>query len=195
MANATDTLRGYIADLISVLRHTCEAVERQSNDSNVCRVSGASRVVQDINQMLRRQLTALEQRQQSLGGSGMVGTVKEAVTSVTGFITGLYDKMRSETASRALRDDYTALNFIYLCTGMLHTTALAVRDVQTAELTRQNMDELPPRIMALHGLVPHAVVADLGADGVPISDAQAADTAVRSMENAWRSISAEAAAF
>jgi hypothetical protein len=187
--NANDTVRFYVGDLLGVLRHCRTTIEHHVDDENLRRISTAGPICRDIYNILDRQINALERRLEALGGATATGTIKDSVTSFTGWITGLYGKMRGETASRMLRDDYTALTFVSVCTTMLHTTALAVGDLATADLTRQFLHEYPPTIMSLGVLVPHAVVADLGADRVPIMDAQAAETAAQNLEDAWRSAS------
>jgi hypothetical protein len=85
-----------------------------------------------------------------------------------------------------LRDDYTGLSFVLVCTEMLHATAVAVGDARTADLTRQHINELPPVIRSVSALVPYAVVADIAADKVPIAEPNAAALACETHTEAWR---------
>ena len=186
MPTGHDTVQRYLGDLIAVVRHVSEAVERHSRDDALNRVVGGAAVVTNASDVLKRQLSALEYHATTIGGVGMAGVIKEAVTSLSGFLTGLYGSIRGEAASRMLRDDYTGLSFVSMCTAMLHTTALAVGDDRTADLTRQHLDELPPVILAISELVPHAVVADLAADRVPIVDPDAPTLAIKHLIDSWR---------
>ncbi len=154
MATGQDTVKSYIGDLIAALRHVFGAIEKQCDNTDLARIDGAKKAVTNIHGTLSRQIASLEVRADDMGGTGAMGAVKDAVTSVTGFVTGLYGSMRGETASRLLRDDYAALTFVSVCTAMLHTTALAVGDAATAQLTRQNLNDFPPLIMALNDLLP-----------------------------------------
>jgi len=115
--------------------------------------------------------------------------IKDMLGTVTGALAGLYGKMRGETAARMLRDDYTALSFVTACTTMLHTTALALDDSATSALTLRHIQEYPPLIMALSELLPHAVVADLAADKVPIVNPSAAEEAIRNLSDSWHGAS------
>lgn len=189
MTTDQHTVQQYLGDLIAVVRHVGEAIDRHARDDRLSRIHNAGPAVREASVVLKRQLAAMEYHAKTIGGTGVTGTIKEAVTSVTGFLTGLYGTMRGEPASRMLRDDYTGLSFVSICTSMLHTTALAVGDARTADLTRQHLDELPPVIMAISGLVPYAVVADLGADHVPIADAGAAAQGAADQNAAWRAAS------
>ncbi len=186
MTSAQNTIKHYVGDLSAVIRHVSEALDRHSKDDHLIRLSGATAVIENASTVLKRQLAAMEYHSNSIGGTGLGGAVKETVTSVTGFLTGLYGTLRGETVSRMLRDDYTGLSFVLICTEMLHTTALAVGDSRTADLTRQHIHELPPVIKALSALVPFAVVADIAADKVPISFAQAATAAAQTHVDAWQ---------
>ena len=76
------------------------------------------------------------------------------------------------------------------CATMLHTTALALNDSATAVLTLRHIQEYPPLTMALSELLPHAVVADLAADNVPVLNPAAAEEAVRNLNDAWHGASA-----
>lgn len=192
MINET-TVRGYLDDLIAVVHHVSGATERQSVNDTLTEFPAAHLVVRKVNEVLKRHLAALEDHAKAGGGQGPQGVLKELVTSVTGFAAGVYGAMRGETASRMLRDDYTALSFVTICTGMLHTTALSVGDSSTAALTQKHLAELAPLVLAVHDLIPASVLADLERDKVSIMNSSAAEITVRQMKSAWQSAAAAAA--
>lgn len=173
-------------------RHVGEAVARHAKDDRVHRIAGAGAVIDNASAVLQRQLAVLERHGKAIGGTGWAGAAKDSLTAVTGFFTGLYGTLRGEAASRMLRDDYTGLSFLLVCTQMLHTTALAVGDATTADLCRRHIQEIAPIIIAINGVLPRAVVADVGADRVPIANPHAADEAAREHAEAWRGASASA---
>ncbi len=190
MTTPEQTIQQYLGDLIAVIQHVASALSAQDHDDGLARVPGAGAAIMQTEQVLIRHRAALEDRVKRIGEAGgvtMGGAIKDAVTSVMGTLAGIYGKARGETASRMLRDDYAAMNFVTVCTTMLHTTALALGDTVTADLTRQQFHEYPPLIMALGDLVPHAVVADLIADKVAVADIAAAEHAVRHVHEAWAS--------
>ncbi|HYF15095.1 MAG TPA: hypothetical protein VD971_08510 [Phycisphaerales bacterium] len=187
--HTTDVLRGYIQDLLAVHRHTAEAMKRHADDDALDTVPGAADLVRETVSMLENHLHDLQTLLGVTGGQGPVGQVKEAVTAVTGFITGIYGQARTDTAPRMLRDDATSIHFIQVCTGMLHTTALAFKDDATARVTSEMIKHHAPIAVRFGEIVPHAVQADLAKD-YAVVDANAADRAVRVLQEAWQSASA-----
>jgi len=189
-ATREETVRNYLGDLISVLDHVSEAVAKQASNDEVRRIAQAGRVIDNLNSVLIRQRADLEAHVKAMGGTSGGGVLKDVLGTVTGALAGLYGKMRGETAARMLRDDYTALSFVTVCSTMLHTTALALNDSATAALTLSHIQEYPPLIMALSELVPHAVVADLAADKALVVNLAAAEEAIRNLNDSWHGASA-----
>jgi len=189
MADAQQTVRGYINDLMAVQRHVADAMERHASEKDLARVAGGTEATRSAVALIRQSSKRFEQRLAALGGPGAVGQLKEAVTTVTGFLAGVYGQARPETASRMLRDDATALNFLMVCAGMLHATAVALRDMETAGLTNELLRDLPPVLMKVNDLVPRAVLVNL-ADEHPV-DRGADEAAVREIHAAWRGASSK----
>lgn len=191
MKKGHDIIRGYVADQIAAHRHVLEAVTRHAEDPSLSRVAGAQAAVARAVSTLAAHLGMLDLRVEALGGQGPIGGLKEAVTSVTGYLTGLYGQVRGETAARMLRDDYTAINFLLVCATMLHTTARAFKDEQTASVTSTIMGDLPTLLLTLQNLVPEAVVVELAADH-PEIDRRADTMAMMEIKAAWHASSAPA---
>ena len=187
MANKTDTrddLRPYVADMSAVITHIQQAVERQCNDDDFKKIPQAFDLVTKLNTVLSRQMQTLNSHLEKFPGGGVSGAVKNTVTGVLGVFAGLYDKVRSETASRGLRDDYTALNLAAISYTMLHTSGLALNESATADLALRNLKELTPLIMQLAEVVPYAVVRELTEEGKSF-DASLVQRAVRDTQEAW----------
>lgn len=184
-ATNEETVRSYLGDLIAAVDHVSQAVSKQAGDDDLRRVANAGSVIDNLHLVLVRQHTDLQAHLKAMGGATGGGVLKDVLATATGALAGLYGKLRGETASRVLRDDYTAMSFLTACTTMLHTTALALGDTATGQLTLRHMQEYPPLIMALSELVPHAVVADLRRDKVAIAIPDAADQAVRHLSDTW----------
>jgi ferritin-like metal-binding protein YciE len=185
MKDARDILRPYVADMAAVEKHILEAIERQRNDDDVKQLPQALQLVSRLETTLKRHVDSLESHLKQFEGGGVAGTVKETVTGVLGVFAGLYDKVRKDTVSRMLRDDYTALNLAAVSLTMLHTTALAVHHQTTADLALRNLKEITPLVMELGMVIPHVVVRELAEDGRAY-DAAIAQQAVRNIEQAWQ---------
>jgi len=186
MKDNREALRPYVADMVAVEKHILEAVERQRNDDDVKQFPDALRLVGRIESTLKSHVQALDGQLQGYPGGGAAGAVKQAVTGVLGAIAGVYDKVRKDTASRALRDDYTALSLASVSYGMLHATALGLTQTTVAELTRHHLEEVNSLIMELGLALPRIVLKELALEGYTV-DTGAAELAVKNLEETWRS--------
>jgi hypothetical protein len=111
--------------------------------------------------LARNHYRALSKRLEQLGKISLNQPVKEAAAATLGMAAGLLDKMRSEEASKDLRDDYAALNLELISCLRLHTVALALGDPSTAELVAEQARTTAQFILELQELVPELVVRDL----------------------------------
>ena len=186
MKDNREALRPYVADMVAVEKHILEAVERQRNDDDIKQFPDALQLVGRIETTLKSHVQALDSHLQGYSGGGAAGAVKQAVTGVLGAIAGVYDKVRKDTASRALRDDYTALSLASVSYGMLHTTALGLSQGTVAELARTHLQEINSLIMELGLALPRIVLKELTFEGYTV-DTGAAELAVRNLEETWRS--------
>ncbi|MGV3660746.1 MAG: hypothetical protein ACO1TE_11200, partial [Prosthecobacter sp.] len=110
--------------------------------------------------------------------------LKEAVTSVTGALAGLYGKVRKHPLSRILRDNYTALSLATVAYEMLHTTALGLGKQALADTALKHLKEIAPLIMAVTKIMPEVVLQELAADD-PAIDTSVAGKALENTLNAW----------
>lgn len=187
--DSREYLRPYLADMAAVEKHILEAVERQVKDDDFKKLPQALQLVSRIESTLRGHVQTLESQLDKFPGGGVAGAVKGTVTGVLGAFAGLYDKVRSETASRGLRDDYTALNLAAVSYTMLHTSALALGESSTADLALRNLKDLAPLIMQLNEAIPEVVVRELVEQGKPF-DASVVQRAARATQEAWSTTAA-----
>ncbi|HEX9945316.1 MAG TPA: hypothetical protein VGG03_25175 [Thermoanaerobaculia bacterium] len=184
MKDNRESLRPYIADMAAVDKHILEAVERQRNDDDVKQFPDALQILGRIESTLKSHVQGLESHLQGYEGGGIAGTVKEAVTGVLGAIAGVYDKVRKDPASRALRDDYTALSLASISNAMLHTTALGLSQGTVAELARTHLVEINSLIVELGLVIPRIVLKELSFEGYPI-ETGLAERAVQTVRECW----------
>lgn len=184
MKDNRESIRPYIADMAAVEKHILEALERQREDDGLRDFPGALSLVDRLVTVLRTHVENLETHLGSFPGGGMAATVKETVTGALGALAGLYDKVRKEKVSRALRDDYTALSLATISYTMLHATALGLRQGTTAEIALRNLKELTPFIMEIAQAIPLVVMKELAFEGYDIDFSLSAQ-AVRDTQQAW----------
>jgi hypothetical protein len=185
----SDVVKGYTQDLLATIRHATEAVKRHVEEERLDTVPGAKALVQDTVTMFESHLRELESLLESAGGKGPIGQAKEALTTITGVLAGVYGQIRTDTASRALRDDATSLNFIHNATAMLHATALAFKEDRTARVAERILRDIPPMVMRYADVLPHAAVIGVSKD-YAVADSDAPNQTVRLMHEAWQAASA-----
>lgn len=189
MASDTKALQGYVNDMLAVETEIHGALRRQKNDERIKSNAVAHQLVSRAEDMIDRHLEGLRTCIERLGGSESL--MKKAVGGVLGAAAGVYDKVRTDASvSRALRDDYTALSFATVCYEMLHTTALAMHQQDTAELALHHIKDIAPFIIDVTELLPQVVVDELSAEGNGTIDRTVAPQAARNTLEAWNSASA-----
>ena len=96
--------------------------------------------------MLERHISDLERHLKSLGGS-VSSPVQDTAGAVTGSIAGLYNAVRSEEASKSIRDDYTFFSHTSVASLMLYTTSRSLGDEQTAQCVERIDVIMPPLVI------------------------------------------------
>lgn len=180
----TETLTKYLGDMHALEAHILQAIDKQDKLLAAGHPE-AKEMITTFRSTAQRHATALESRMQELGGSP-THPVKEAVAAFAGVVAGLYDKVRNEEASKDLRDDYTALNHAIIAYVMLHTTALAFKDQQTATLAMAQMQDYSRFVMQINAFMPEMVMQEFRQDGGFQLDETATTTAQKNLEAAWK---------
>jgi hypothetical protein len=181
----SDTLQKYVSDMVALEDHIANAVKQQTGDDSFKKHD--AKVIQIVHKIEAANKThhdVLKHHLEMIGGDSGHG-LKEMATDALGTIAGLYDKVRTQTVSKMLRDDYTALSLASMGYTMLHTTGLALRDQTTADLALRNLNHYTDIIMELAELIPQAVVDDLR-DEVGMVNEAAAQEARRNTQRTWQ---------
>ncbi len=186
----TDNLRMYINDTAAMAKHIEGAFEQQRKDSDVQSHPAAHQLIERMHSILATQRVTMEKYAEE-AGSGVGATLKEAVTTLTGALAGLYGKVRKHPLSRILRDNYTALSLACVAYEMLHTTALALHQKGLADTALHHLTEITPLIMSMTEIIPDVVLEELAKDDASI-DLSVAKQARENTIKAWRHSSPEA---
>ncbi|MBN9416960.1 MAG: hypothetical protein J0I12_16055 [Candidatus Eremiobacteraeota bacterium] len=184
MATQTESsLRGHISDMKAATDHLVEAFTHQLADQGVQKNATLSALVQRLQTTAKSQSQRLEAELDRFGAPASDG-VKGLVAAVAGTVAGLYDRMRSNTVSRMLRDDYTAMSLAVVSNSMLHVTALAADDPALAATALRNMEELAPLIIEVGEAILPVVELELSEEFTP--RAGAASTALENVRSVWK---------
>jgi hypothetical protein len=183
MTERQDTLTKYVSDMLALTKHIHEAIERQLDDDGLKKTPDAVRVIRTLDGILEMQINTLEAHLKSIGGA--IGSpVKDVVSSALGMFAGLLDMVRTDTVSKMLRDDYTALSLQAIALTMLHTTGLALNKQSTADLALSQLHDITPLIVEISEIIPLVVVREL-ADDTELIDANVGTLAVNNTQKAW----------
>jgi ferritin-like metal-binding protein YciE len=183
MSERQDKLEQYVSDMLALTRHILRPIEGQSESDAVKDHPEARQLVSQIESLMERHISQLEQEVSRLGGDP-ASPIKEAVSSLFGVAAGAIDMVRQEKVSKMLRDDYTALHLAAMGYTMLHTTGLGLRDQQTADLALRLLKDVTPVLVRISELISNVVIREL-ADDVEGIDTSAADQARRNTQEAW----------
>lgn len=155
---STEKLKDYTADLLTLETHLFNAVKKQRTSERVSD-NDAMELMNELDQILRNQINALESHLDKLGG-GRKSDLKELLGSFSGLAAGLIDTVRKDPASKMLRDDYTALSMLATGYTMLHTHALAVDDNNLADIALKHLGEITPVITEISRVLPLVVARE-----------------------------------
>lgn len=175
------TIADYLADMRSIESHIEEALDRQLamfEDQMEARAA-----IQEFHDMVKRhrdELAGILERRDASPTSA----VKDAGASLLGKAAGLIDRVRTESDSKALRDDYVAFNLAAISYAMLYTTADGLGDEEVARVCETHLREYARAIQRINHLTPDVVAHELAKDGHRI-DPGVAQRARQMIDAAW----------
>ncbi len=166
---ANETLITYVTDMHALISHGLQAIKKQANNLKDNKHQEAFRAVQEFQRTLESEQQLLADRVKMLGGKA-TGPLKDAMSALTGVTAGIINALRSEEASKSIRDDYTFLSLVAVSYLMLHTTSKGLGDLETAAIAERGYRHMARLIMNIDRLLPKLVVEELRQDGLTVSD-------------------------
>ncbi len=174
----------YVGDMLALERHIAQPLARQDDAEKAGASAMASALLAEMRASNDAHIDALQRRLEELGGDPASG-VKSGWASLIGAGAATIDAVRKTPVSKGLRDDYAAFNLAAIGYTMLHTTALALRDGETAEMARRHLFDSARIAMRIAESMPEVVLRELHDDGVRV-DTGVADEARKNTEESWR---------
>ena len=187
--DANSVIKKYLADMHALETHGLQAVSRQAEQLKDAKHPDALRAVQGFRTTLAGHVAALDQRLKTLGGSAD-RPVQDTVAAMAGVVAGIYNAVRSEEASKSIRDDYTFFSHSAIAYLMLHTTTEALGDQASAALAEAGYRDMARMVMEIDRLMPGLVIAELQQDGLSVDDVQA--HCQQLVSDAWKTASPSA---
>jgi ferritin-like metal-binding protein YciE len=180
------TIADYVGDMNAVETHIEEALDRQLDlFADQPKVQQA---VQGFHDMVKAQRDHVQQVLDALPHESSTNAVKDLGSSVLGKMAGLLDKIRTESQSKALRDDYVAFNLAAVSYAMLYTTADSLGNTQVADMAEKHLRGYAGAVQQVNHLIPEVVVRELIKDGHAASN-DAVAKANRVIDQAWQQTS------
>jgi hypothetical protein len=180
-----DVLRENVSDVVALDADIEAKMDQQlglaRNDSLV------SPLIREFHDSIRNQRDRMIEIRDALGEepTGNVHTIKEKGATVLGFVAGTVQKLRSDSLSKALRDDYVVFSMAAAGYAMLLTTAKAIGSPVVAEAAEHGLRVYAPAIRKINEAMPGVVVTDLSSrDGV-VSRSDVMDEVRTVISSAW----------
>jgi len=186
----TDTLRGYLGAMVAAEEYVYELVHSQAGSDDIKKHPEISPVLEPLAEMLEQHIGRLEKELEQLGGTPTSASMKGSISVAAGKIGALVERIRSETASRMMRDTYCALSLITVSYTMLHAAALSLHQKQIADLALDHLNDLTPVVVEISKIVPFVVVNEL-ADEVNAADRTQGPLSSNQTHEAWSRIASQ----
>jgi ferritin-like metal-binding protein YciE len=181
------TIADYLGDMKAVESHIEEALDRQLDlfpDQ-----PEAQKAVQGFHDMVKAQRDHLTSLLEAQPEGGVTNTVKDAGSSLLGKAAGMIDKVRTESQSKALRDDYTAFNLAAVSYAMLYTTATALGDPKVASMAEKHLTSYAGAIQKINDLIPAVVLHELKKDDHQVEKSDVVEQSRKVIDRAWKTTS------
>jgi ferritin-like metal-binding protein YciE len=183
----THEISDWLGDIVALEGHVEEAMDAQLKlKSNSPELTSTIKRFHD---------TVRESKQRAVNyqkdyGSEPGNPVIKAGTNLLGKAAGMIDKMRNDSVSKALRDDYTAYNHVAMAYTMLHTTAMAFDDQVTMAFAEQGLRTYARLVQDVNHIIPEAVVHDLKAgEHAPVINENVVQGCRETIDSIWKSTS------
>jgi ferritin-like metal-binding protein YciE len=176
----------WLGDVVALESHVEEAMDAQLKlEASPAIVAEIQRFHDTVRDSKQRAVAFQEQY-----GSTAGNPVVKVGSDLLGKAAGLIDKVRNDSVSKALRDDYTAYNHVAMAYTMLHTTALAFNDSAAAEFSRAGLTTYARLIQDLNHVIPQALLDELTTgEHAPVIAPGVVDQARATIYGIWKSTS------
>lgn len=177
------SIKQYVNDMIGLEADISHAIRGQLEDDRVKGNIALARLLTEIADASERRLTRLKDLSKEEGGA-LGAAVKESVTTATGFLAGLYGRVREHPLSRMVRDDIIAQSAASTSYGMLLTLALSAGNKESADIAQDGLRECSPAVIKLTDEMPGIVAQELAEDE-PSANPAASQVALAAIRQSW----------
>ena len=181
--NDRHAVQTYVSDMLALERHIGQAISAQDKIDDPS-LGSATGVIAQLKALNVSHTTALEQHLKALGGHE-ASAIKSAWSALLGIGAEAINSARKTKLTKALRDDYTALNLAAMGYTLLFATGIGLGDQTTADLAKRHLSDYARLVMLINEVIPGVVLAELAEDGETV--AIGADERIRrEINELWR---------
>jgi ferritin-like metal-binding protein YciE len=177
------TIVDYVGDMVALENHIEEALDRQLAATKDLPTAHAA--VQRFHDQVKSSRDAIKAYQGSVGTTG-TKPLAQAGAAILGVAAGLIDKIRTEGATKSLRDDYTAFNHAAIGYTLLHTTAMAFGDDRTAKEAERGLTTYAGMVQDLNHVIADVAIEELKRDGHELVNSGAAAENRNTVDRIWK---------
>ena len=175
----------HLSDMIALQTHVLDAVEHQLGTEAITKDPDAAILLRETQAVYTRHIAQMEAMVEQQDAETRA-SLKSMITGFMGDLAGMYNKLRSEGAARAIRDTYTALSLTAASLTALKTFGLMVGREAVSKLAYEQMKDICPLIERFSHRLPYIVARETAAnDNLPYDEAipQRVENATRRI---WR---------
>lgn len=182
-----NAIQKHVADMLGIERHVLGALERQRGTDEVRDNVDANQLIIKIERTTKQHVAGLEEVADQ-EGSELEAKAKKAVTNALGVVAGLYDKIRTHTLARMLRDDYTALSLCAMSYTAMHAFGKAINEPKVADLALRHLKNYTPLLVEISEQLPGVTIDEMVAvhEGDFEVDTSVKDEVLRATHEAWK---------
>jgi len=180
-------LSDWLGDIVALESHVEEAMDAQLKLEGDTDLTTAIQRLHDTVRDSKQRAVDFQKRYGSEPGNPVI----KAGSNLLGKAAGVIDRMRHDSVSKALRDDYTAYNHLAIAYTMLHTTAMALDDQAAMSFAEQGLRTYAGLVQEINHLIPAAVIHDLvSGDHAPVVAPDVIERCRATIDQVWRQTSA-----
>ncbi len=173
----------WVGDMVALEAHIEEALDHQLKvKDGVPAAATAVQKFHDTTKANRDRLKAYQEKVGTTAGNPVIA----AGAAVLGKAAGVIDRVRNDTVTKSLRDDYTAFNLATSGYTLLHTTALALGDDETADLAAQNLKVHAANVQEINHIISEVALAEIQKDGYPVKNTDAPAKTRAAIDAIWK---------
>lgn len=182
-APQSHAIADWVGDIVNIESHIEEAMDHQL--SLKPENPEVAQAIQHFHDTVRASKYRAQDYEKALGRT-KGGGLQETAAALLGKAAGLIDKVRKDTVTKALRDDYVAFNLAAVGYTLLHTTALALKDQKTVEFAEKGLETYAGLVQQVNHILPQATVDELVKNKeVPVSDPGVVGQARATIDRTW----------